>query len=471
MDRIGAQANNSPSLIVDPLDARFVVMPHRMDAPAFDCGLEVSGDGGRGWLSASPVPTLPTGADRCYAAEAAFGPDGTLYFLFVGLTGPGNRPMGVFLTESRDDARSFDEPHQVLGPANFSVRMAVQQNRGRSGRIHLAWLHASTEPATAGLSQGPNPILTSHSDDGGNHFSPPIQVSGPDRARVVAPGLAVGSGGAVHIVYYDLGDDAVDYQGLEGGVWGGTWSLVLSSSRDSGDHFSTSTVVNDSVVPSARVMLIFTMPPPSVAAGRGLVCVGWSDSSLGDPDSFARCSSNGGRQFRKTARLNDDSPGTGKSQYEPQLSIAPSGRIDAIFYDRRASLQNLQNDVSFTYSTDRGRTFRPNVQLNHDGSSSVRIGPEYAVASARGQVEFGSQLGLISTGKTALAAWTDTRNSLELTTDQDIFTTEVMGLPASHAAGASTLSISRVLLSAAIVCCSLLVLLLERRRADAGTPK
>ncbi len=119
-----APANNSPVLAGDPTDPRFVVMANRLDAPDFDCALQVSGNGGRGWLTVRPVPQLPEGADKCYAPEVAFDGDGVLYYLFVGLAGAGNEPMGAFLT-SADRERTFAPLRQVLGPANFSVRMAI----------------------------------------------------------------------------------------------------------------------------------------------------------------------------------------------------------------------------------------------------------------------------------------------------------------------------------------------------------
>lgn len=140
----------------------------------------------------------------------AFDGDGVLHYLFVGLTGPGNEPMGAFLTTSGDRGRTFTPPRQVLGPLKFSVRMAIDRDAGGAGGLHLAWVDTSSDPPTGGFGPPPNPIMTAHSDDGGETFSSPVQVSDPDRLRVVAPALALGPDGAVHVAYYDLGDDVVD---------------------------------------------------------------------------------------------------------------------------------------------------------------------------------------------------------------------------------------------------------------------
>ena len=428
MDKVATKANNSPEILADPTDERFVAMAHRQDAPAFACALQVSGDGGRSWVGADFIHRLPAGADECYAPDIAFDGDGRLYFLFVGLAGAGHEPMGVFLVTSDDHAQTFTAPRKVLGPHNFSVRMAIDPDMGERGRLHLVWLHASSDPPLGGFGPPPNPVLAAHSDDGGRTFSKPVQASDRRRQRVVAPSLALGPDHAVHVAYYDLRDDVRDYQGLEGPTFEETWSLVVATSSDGGRRFSPGVVVDDDIAPAERLMVVFTAPPPAVVAGGTHVCVAWTDARHGDADAFASCSPDRRRRFGQPVRLNDDRVGNGRSQYQPQLSMSPGGRIDAVFYDRRRSIQNLHNDVSFTYSEDSGKHFAPNMTLNGRQSSLVRIGPEYAIPSAKGQVEFGSRIGLWSTDDSAVAAWTDTRNHVELTIDQDIFATKVVDL-------------------------------------------
>lgn len=417
-------ANNSPLLAEDPTDARFVALANRLDAPDFSCALQVSGDGGRSWLPVDPVTTLPPNADKCYAPEVAFDRGGRLYYLFVGLHGSGNEPIGAFLTSSTDRARTWTSIRQVIGPANFGIRMAIDPTGGVHGRIHLVWLHATSDPPLGGFASPPNPILTAYSDDGGSTFSAPIEVSDPNRERVVAPALAVGPKGEVHVAYYDLGSDDRDYRGLEGPLWEGTWSLVLSSSFDHGRRFSSGKVVESSIVPPERVMLIFTMAPPSVTVRAERLCTGWTDGRFGDADVFVRCSADRGRTWIDARRVNDDRRGNGLRQFLVRLSFSPEGRLDAIFYDRRRNEQNIGNDVYYASSSDGGRTFRRNARLNSDPSDS-RIGQRYAVVSARGQVETGSRLGLLSRSNTVLAAWTDMRNSERGTTGQDIYVATV----------------------------------------------
>jgi len=423
MDMLRKPSNNSPSMVADPTDSRFVVVANRLDAPAFGCALQVSGDGGRSWTGTVPVPVLPAGADTCYGPEVAFEASGALHYLFVGLQGLGNEPMGVYLTSSRDRGRTFTVPRQVLGPLNFGVRMALDPTTGPMGRMHLVWLHATSDPVLGGFSPGPNPVQAAFSDDGGVTFSEPVQVSDDDRVRVVAPALTLGPEKTVHVAYYDLGGDARDYQGLAGPVWEGTWSVVVATSLDGGGRFGPGAVVDDQVTPPERPMLIFTMAPPAVAADDRRTCAAWTDARHGDADVLLRCSKDRAQSWGDVRRVNDDPLGNGLRQYLPRLSFAPGGRLDVAFLDRRHHPNNDRIDVSYTSSED-GDTFAPNVRLTSEHSSAA-IGAQYEGPSAEGQHEIGSRLGLLSKRSAAVVAWPDSRNSEIPGTAHDIFSVEV----------------------------------------------
>jgi hypothetical protein len=420
-DLANRAANNSPLLMADPTDERFVVLANRLDGPDFGCALQVSGNGGRGWLTVNPVPELPPGAEKCYAPEVAFDGQGLLYFLFLGLQGPGNSPMGAFLTTSRDHGATFSPPRPVLGPERYQVRMAIDPEVGRAGRIHLVWLETASDPPLGGLPDGRNPLMAAFSDDGGEHFSAPVQVSDPQRLRVVAPAVTLGPKGSVHVLYYDLEDDTRDYQGLEGPTWEGNWSLVLSSSSDGGPTFGPGILVDGGVVPPERVMLIFTMPPPSLASdGEGRLYASWYDARNGDWDVFLRRSADAGRTWSEPLRVNDDPMRNGSHQYLPRLGVAPGGRVDVAFYDRRGNKENRGNDVNYAYSDDGGATFSSNLKLTTIDSDS-KVGPRYDVPSATGLNEFGSRIALWSSRSSALVAWTDTRNTGRASPAQDVF--------------------------------------------------
>lgn len=417
-------AANSPVLAVDPHDDQMVAMATRVDAPDYGCTFELSGDGGRRWLPISVFDTLPAGAEKCFAPDVGFDGSGRLYYLFVGLTGTGNRPMGVYLTFSDDRGRTFSAPRQVLGALNFGVRMAIDPTKGRHGRVHLAWIKAVADVGLGGFGTPPNPIMAAFSDDGGQTLSEPVQVSDGDRSLVLAPALTIGPDHAVHVAYYDLGRDKIDYYGLEGPVWDGSWSVVVATSTDSGRGYGRGRVVDAGVRTNERVMVALIMPPPSVAAGPGgLTCVAWTDARYGDADAVARCSRNG-RRWEPLLRLNDDRRDNGLSQYLPRLAIAPGGRIDAVYLDRRDDFSNTRNHTRYTYSTDDGRTWAPSRRLSTH-SSYIRHGQRYALVTARGRFDLGARLGLLSLRHAAVAAWPDTRYSMPSSAQQQVMTRTV----------------------------------------------
>lgn len=428
-----AVGHNSPAVAVDPTDARFAVVADRIDAPTPSCDLQMSGDGGRTWISADPVPTLPRGAERCYAPEVAFSRGGRLFYLFVGLHTQANAPMGVFLTSSTDRGRHFSKPRQVVGGHPFGVTMAIDRSFGDHGRIHLAWIEARADPIGVGFPSPPNPVVASHSDDGGRSFSSPVAVSDARRLLVTAPTIVVGRDHAVHVAYYDLGEDQTDYRGLDGPTFQGVWSLVVASSFDAGGHYSAATVVEPRVVPPGRVLLVLNMPPPSLASGPGgRLYLAWHDARNGDWDVFLRRSADQGRSWGPRTRVNDDRLRDRRTQYLPKVSVAPDGRVDVIYFDRRDDPANVFNDVSYTSSFDQGRSFSPARRLNGQRFDS-RFGAHYLIPYfAPGMVEFGGRLGLVSADKRTLAAWTDTRMSFGTLTPRENFGPAAQGIYAAE---------------------------------------
>lgn len=424
-DERRAPANNSPQLRVDPTDSRFVALASRVDNPDFGCALSLSGDSGRDWLPVDPVAPLPAGVDRCYAPEIVFDRMGTLWYLFIGLHGAGNSPVGAYLVSTQDRGRTFSAPRHVLGPQRYMVRMAIDTSMGAQGRLHFVWLEARSAPPAGGLPPPPNPIMTAYSDDGGATLSHPTQVSDSARPLSVAPAIAVGANGDVHIVYYDLGRDERDYQGLAGPTWKDPWSLVITTSRDRGRTFGRGVVIDAGIVPTERVILIYTMPPAAIAVDGGSdVFIAWADSRNADADVFVRRSIDAGATWMGAVRVNDDALHDGRNQYLPQLAVAADGRVDVVFYDRRNDPANRRADVYYAASTDNAATFGANVRLTAV-SSDTQIGTRYLLPSAQGLVEFGSRIALAEGPTNVIAAWTDTRNSDPDTYQQDVFATTV----------------------------------------------
>src|SRR6476620_5190504 len=79
---------------------------------------------------------------------------------------------------------------------------------------------------------------------------------------------------------------------------------------------------------------------------------------------FAR-STNGGITFSAARRVNDDPVNHAKWHWFGTLSVAPNGRVDAVWYDMRNGPNNITSQVFYSYSTDGGNSWSPNVAVSN----------------------------------------------------------------------------------------------------------
>ena len=409
-------AHNSPTIARNPRDAENLVVTSRIDSPDFSCAVHVSSDGGTRW-SRTPVP-IPRGAGRkCYAPDAAFEPDGTLQVSYATLAGVANVPRAVWVASSSDGGQTLSPPVRVAGPRAFQVRIAADP--AKQGRLYVTWVQASDVGNLKFTGPG-NPILMARSDDGGATWQPAVRVNDPRRGRVLAPSAAMGPRGELYVIYLDVGDDRLDYEGGHEGSGGppypGLFTLVLARSLDRGVTWAES-VIDDGVVPIER-FISFLPPFPSLAVDvrSGRVYAGFHDARLGSADVFVWSLAPGARGWSVPVRMNDTPEGDRTSQYLPKLAVAPGGRLDVVYYDRREDpVRNRRNGVSIQSSDDGGRTFGPRLALTGRTFDS-RIG----FGSERGLPNLGSRLGLVADRREALAVWSDTRAGSDATNKQDV---------------------------------------------------
>ncbi|MFZ3375087.1 MAG: dockerin type I domain-containing protein [Chthoniobacterales bacterium] len=79
---------------------------------------------------------------------------------------------------------------------------------------------------------------------------------------------------------------------------------------------------------------------------------------------FAR-STNGGASFSAPQRINDDPVNSNKWHWLGTLAVAPNGRIDSVWYDTRNAANNTDSQLFYSYSTDGGVTWSPNVAVSN----------------------------------------------------------------------------------------------------------
>tara|TARA_A100000171_G_scaffold53129_1_gene77414 strand:+ start:18077 stop:19735 length:1659 start_codon:yes stop_codon:yes gene_type:complete len=152
----------------------------------------------------------------------------------------------------------------------------------------------------------------------------------------------------------------------------------------------------------------------SVGPGRDNVYVLASvkRNSSGDPaDVMFAKSTDGGATFSAPIRINTD-VGTDAFQWFGTMSVAPNGRIDAVWLDTRDAPAGTFNSVLYySFSEDQGDTWSPNTPISE--SFDPRIG--YPV-----QQKMGDYFDMKSDDNFAHIAWCGT-----FTGGQDVYYTKV----------------------------------------------
>jgi hypothetical protein len=116
---------------------------------------------------------------------------------------------------------------------------------------------------------------------------------------------------------------------------------------------------------------------PSIGVdGEGTIYVAWRDGRNGNADIFFARSTDGGKTFSKNRQLNDD---RGVAyQGNPTLAANPKGLVAVAWTDAR----NGKDDIYITVSKDQGRTFSANRRVNDDPETTAHSHPSLAVDEA-----------------------------------------------------------------------------------------
>jgi hypothetical protein len=87
-------------------------------------------------------------------------------------------------------------------------------------------------------------------------------------------------------------------------------------------------------------------------------------AATGSDVMFAR-STNGGQTFSAPRRINDDPVNHAKWHWFGTLSVAPNGRIDAVWLDSRNAENNTNSQLFCSSSLDGGNTWSPNIAISN----------------------------------------------------------------------------------------------------------
>jgi len=76
-------------------------------------------------------------------------------------------------------------------------------------------------------------------------------------------------------------------------------------------------------------------------------------------------STDGGLTFSAPVKVNDDPVNPSKWHWFGTFSVAPNGRLDAVWHDTRNAANNTDSQLFYSFSTDAGVTWSPNVAVSN----------------------------------------------------------------------------------------------------------
>jgi len=145
----------------------------------------------------------------------------------------------------------------------------------------------------------------------------------------------------------------------------------------------------------------------STGPHKGRVYVIYVDEAVdesSDTDLLMRHSDDAGTTWSSPVRVNDDTLGNGKSQFNPAIALDQStGDIALTWYDCRNSASNTTSQVFATLTQDGGATFLANVQISK--------GAIDATTSGAGQFNYGDYDKMDFAKGVFYRTWADNSNS------------------------------------------------------------
>lgn len=231
-----------------------------------------------------------------------------------------------------------------------------------AGYLYMSWTDVSASR-----------IVFSRSIDGNTTWSSPLQLASSSVQGSI-PGVA--PDGTVYVVFG---------RNIFYGPAPGTIEFVKST--DGGVSFTSAAVAaNITAIPwhlpdpfnnNPNFRSPASLPAFAVSPTNGNLYAAWADYRNNDSDIYFARSTDGGDTWDPAVRLNDDPISNGIDQWQPQVSVAPNGRVAVMWFDRRLPCPDLPwipaahvgvlngcIDTFMTRSFDDGQTWVPNIRAS-----------------------------------------------------------------------------------------------------------
>jgi hypothetical protein len=306
----------------------------------------------------------------------AFTTDGGAHWTF-----PGVLQNGVFRSDPVTNSDEIGQFFYLSLQSNVNLSFFCD-DLWRSTNGGQTWVERSTDRGAGGgdkqwftidKTNGPGHGFQYQSDDGINCSGSGVQFQRSTNGGVTWQAPIVVPGGT------DLGTLDVDTNGdlFIGGEGFSNFNCVRSSNAQFGGQtptFDRTTSVNmggslgsGGINPAGLDGQLFLAIDRSGTATNNNIYMLASVVPPGRSTTdvmFVR-STDGGQTFSAPRRINDDPVNPNKWHWFGTLSVAPNGRIDAVWYDTRNAANNTDSQLFYSWSTDGGVTWAANVTVSN----------------------------------------------------------------------------------------------------------
>jgi len=385
---IPGDAANEPSIAVNPLEPNKMAIGWRqfdtVTSNFRQAGRGYSSDGGRTWT----FPGVLTPGLFRSDPVLSFTQDGDFYYSSLRST------FLVDIFTSTDNGVSWLPPVAAFGGDKQWITVDRTNGIG-SGHVYQAW-------STAAGCCGDN--IFTRSTDGAQSFQTPITIPNTP----VWGTLDVAPNGTLYVCGTDFGSPFFVARSANAQNPGVTPTFQVVT-VDMGGSLEFSTGPN----PGGLLGQAWIAVDPSTGPTAGWVYMLASVDPAGtDPLDvhFAR-STNGGVTWSPWVKVNDDAASPNHWQWFATMSVAPTGRIDAIWNDTRDTNVANSSALYYSFSTDGGLTWSPNDRMSQFWNSHIGW-PQ--------QNKIGDYYHMISDAVGAHLAWAATFNG-----EQDVYYTRI----------------------------------------------
>ncbi len=353
------------SIAINPTNPKNVVAAWITDRgePDQTCAFGVSFNGGRAWtIGRIPGVTDDDGGVFEIATDpsVAFDKFGSVYLTclaFDNFPPAVGSPGTIFVSKSVDGGLTWGPP--------------VAARTGITLRDFLDHQFITTNPATGAVyltetefrSFGKGEILFIQSLNGGASYLSPVQVNDFSEGAWFQDSFSAAKDANTVYVTYGAGSSL----GIS------DWDQIfIAKSTNGGTTFAsakklTNIIPLPSPLPNGQWRVGNTLWI-AVQPVTGTIYLAYADYRNGDADIWLLRVQDtpSGFVVLGEIRVNDDPVGNGADQFFPFLTVAPNGRIDVCFQDRRYEPGDALIFTTCALSSDGGLTFT-NVQVTTDG--------------------------------------------------------------------------------------------------------